>query len=228
MAKNRETHGLGPASILIALLMVMPAASAGCACAQPGDPGVPVAFDASRTGGTTDDVSFYIPAAENGSKPGQIIAIWARKDLDGTLVPIKNLDIAVNVDSREFEDLSTDEDGYASFTASEPGSYAISGGDADYSFEVIAPPAPEERLDEGPEPVVEAPAASEGAAGAPAAEEAEAAVDGDPAGANEDGTVKASDELIIYATIAAISAIAAVIVLKRVKNEKGRKGRKQQ
>ena len=210
-------------AMALALVLALQNAPALCACSRPGAPGKPVGFTCRD--GTTDNVSLYIPAAENSPKPGSTIFISASKDINGTLVPINNLSILITVDSREFQRLATDDDGFASFSASEPGNYTVAGGDAVYSFEVISPPVPEEPADVGQAEVPEKPNLDIIAQLDEGSQEDVAPSDDTTAPAerqlsNRDVNSGEGMDMLAYAAAIVLSASIAVFVLRRAVNNK--------
>jgi len=213
----------------LALVLTLQTASALCACSRPGAPGKLVGFTCRD--GTTDNVSLYIPAAENSPKPGSTIFISARKDMDGTLVPINNLSILVTVDSNEFQKLATDEDGFASFTASEPGNYTVAGGDASYSFEVISPSVPQEPADVGQAEVPEEPngaiiAQLDEGSREDVAPSDETTAPTERQLSNRDVNSREGMDMLAYAAAIILSASIAVFVLRRAVNNKKKGMRK--
>jgi len=140
--------------VALAIALALPFA-AGCRCSQPGEPGKIVGFTCQN--GTTDNVSFYIPAAESSPETGAVIFIWARRNMSEELVPVNKLDITVTLNSEEVSKLATDEDGYATFIAEEPGTYLLKGGDAKVEFTVAEKrslPEPQDAQSSLPDPAL--------------------------------------------------------------------------
>ncbi len=106
-------------------------ATISCPCTAQGAEGTIIDFDCSI--GEAVNLSFYTEAEP---ALGQEFEFWAVKEIGSDSVPAKNLDVHVILGSEELLSLTSDENGYLSFTIEEAGSYEISGGDAILSFEI--------------------------------------------------------------------------------------------
>lgn len=119
------------ATIPIILLASFVTASTNCPCSRPGSPGTLVGFVAKN--GTTDNVTFY-----NDTSPelGKEFHLWAFKKIGIHEVPINGLEVTVELNSLDLAKLTTDKNGYVSFSVNDPGEYVITGGDAVMPFDI--------------------------------------------------------------------------------------------
>jgi len=128
-------------AILTILLASLVAATSGCRCGMPGDPGVLIGFTAKN--GTTNNVTFY---NDTSPQKGKEFSLWALKTIGTNKVPITGLNVIVELNSLELSKLTTDSNGYVAFSVDDPGEYVITGGDANMVFEI--------KGEEKPQPVV--------------------------------------------------------------------------
>ena len=131
-------------SIMLLAVLIVPSveSASDCPCLRPGSPGTITKFVAKN--GTTDNVSFYIEF--QNYKTGDIIRMWAAKEIEMNVVPVENLNVGVYFNKKIIYNTTTNEDGLFVFTPKFSGDFEVKGGDASLSLS-IAPSESEKSIE---------------------------------------------------------------------------------